>query len=165
MSNKQQLQANNETLATLVEQLANNPTATELQRAIETHTENTENPHGVTAKQIGLGVENINVNFFENLITGGRVAYSSVRKQGNVINGAIELWSDSTFGTGAKVLFTVNSKYKPANYMIPNTILFDSNDAVTNGNCYIQFIHQNCYFVNNNANVAKIIMTFTYICP
>ena len=53
MSNKQQLQANNETLATIVEQLANNPTATELQRAIETHVENTKNPHSVTATQVG----------------------------------------------------------------------------------------------------------------
>ncbi len=42
MSNKEQLQENNETLATLVEAMAKNPTATELQRGVETNAENIE---------------------------------------------------------------------------------------------------------------------------
>lgn len=82
MSNKQQLQKNNETLATLVEQLANNPTATELLRAIETHVENTNNPHGVTCTQLGVA---------DYIVEQGTLNGWSYRKW---ISGVAECWGD-----------------------------------------------------------------------
>lgn len=59
MRNKEQLQENNATLAALVETLANNPTATELQRMIETHIENTEDPHGISDHIVEEGTSGI----------------------------------------------------------------------------------------------------------
>jgi hypothetical protein len=63
MSNKEQLQENNETLESVLYALANNPTATELQMNLDQHKVDTENPHGVTKDQVGLGnVPNVVTN-------------------------------------------------------------------------------------------------------
>ena len=63
MSNKEQLQENNETLESVLYALTNNPTATELQMNLDEHKEDTKNPHGVTKSQVGLGnVPNVSTN-------------------------------------------------------------------------------------------------------
>lgn len=49
MSNKEQLQANNEALAQMISDMAKAPTVNEF----KAHIENKENPHEVTAEQIG----------------------------------------------------------------------------------------------------------------
>ena len=63
MSNKEQLQENNETLENVLYALANNPTATELQIYVDAHKNDSTNPHNVTKDQVGLNnVPNVTTN-------------------------------------------------------------------------------------------------------
>ena len=63
MSNKEQLQENNETLENVLYALANNPTATELQIYVDEHKNDSTNPHNVTKAQVGLNnVPNVTTN-------------------------------------------------------------------------------------------------------
>lgn len=130
------------------------------------HKTDSENPHNVTAEQLGLSVEDISSKFLSktqglnSLLTATDI---SVYKQGNVISGSMKLTGE--FEAGSEE-FDITNLYKPKHKTNMQVLAKNNADTTIGGNEKIQvFIEDGFLFVEPlSYGYNYILISFSYIC-